>query len=151
MSALYLKYLKSTRFHDFGKLLLPYLERFWEYVLGECCPSLPAHARESLVEASLAASRLVGVSRANDAVAVIAKMREAGLPDYLLLATVYRQSVLLRSKGAHDQSDVLIQDILSRILARDIRSHCLHGRLLLSRAENAILRKEFDKAAFYLE
>ena len=131
--------------------MLPYLKRFCEYVLGEPCLTLPAHARESLVEASLAASRLIGVSRANYAILVAAKMREAGLPDYLRLAVVNRQSVVLRFEGDHDQSDVLIQDILKRIPTKDIRSHCLYGRLLLSRTENAILRKEFDKAAYYLE
>ena len=78
-------------------------------------------------------------------------MREAGLPDYLRLAIVNRQSVLLRFEGDHDQSDALIQDILSKIPTTDIRSHCLYGCLLLSRTENAILRKEFDKAASYLE
>lgn len=119
-------------------------------MLGGPCSTLPAHACESLVEASLAASRLIGISRANFAIAVAAKMREAGLPDYLLLAIENRQSVILRFEGDHDQSDLLIQDILNRVIATDIKSHCLYGRLLFSRAENAILRKDFDNAAFYI-
>jgi tetratricopeptide (TPR) repeat protein len=63
-----------------------------------------------------------------------------------------RQSISLRFKGDHDQSDVVIQDILKRITidSTDIRSHCSYGRLLLSRTENAILRKEFNKVASYL-
>ena len=92
-----------------------------------------------------------GVCHTNDAVALVAKMRKADLPDYLLLAAAHRQSVLLRAKGDHDQSDDLILDVLNRIVVRDIRSHCLHGRLLLSRAENAILRKDFNKAISYLQ
>lgn len=119
-------------------------------MLGEPCLTLSAHAREGLVEASLAASKFIGVSRANCANSVAAKLREAGLPDYLRLAIVNRQSVVLRFQGDHDQSDVLIQDILNRIPTTDTRSHCLYGRLLLSRTENALLRKEFDKAASYL-
>jgi tetratricopeptide (TPR) repeat protein len=119
-------------------------------VLGEPRPILPTHAREGLVEASLAASRLLGVSRRSSAVSVAAEMREDGLPDYLQLAIVIRQSTTLRLEGYHDRSDILIQDVLSRILVRDIRSHCLYGCLLFSRAENAILRKEFDRAQSYL-
>ncbi|MCJ1251368.1 hypothetical protein MMC30_008601 [Trapelia coarctata] len=76
-------------------------------------------------------------------------MQENELPDYLQLAVINRQSALLRFKGDHDQSDILIQNILARIPVQDIRSHYLYGRLLLSRAENAILRKEFDKATSY--
>ena len=78
-------------------------------------------------------------------------MQKAGLPRYLQLAIVNRQSVVSRLKGDHDQSDVLIQNILNRPVATDIRSHCLHGRLLLSRAENAILREEFVEATLYLK
>lgn len=78
-------------------------------------------------------------------------MQEAGLPDYLRLAICNRQSVVLRFQGDHDQSEFLIQDILDRTPITGIRSYCLYGRLLFSRAENAILRKEFDKAASYLE
>lgn len=119
-------------------------------MLGEPRPILPTHAREGLAEASLAASRLLGVSRRNIAISVAAKMREDGLPDYLQLAVGNRESAALRFEGYHDRSDTLIEDVLGRILVRDIRSHCLYGCLLLSRAENAILRKELNKAASYL-
>jgi hypothetical protein len=51
---------------------------------------------------------LIGVSRLDSAVAVVAKMRESGLPNYLLLAIVNKQGVVLRFKEIYDQSDVLI-------------------------------------------
>jgi len=139
-----------VRFHDAGKLLLPYLERFWQYVLETPCPVLPSRDRESLVEASLAASRLVGVARAGHAIAVAAKISTADLPTHLQLAMVARQSVMLRLKGDHEQSDILIQAVLKSTPIIGIRSHCLLGSLLLSRTENAILRKDFDQAASYL-
>lgn len=137
--------------HNFGKLLFSYLERFWEYVLGEKHLSLPAQVCESFIEVFLTASTLFGVCRTNDAIALIAKMRKADLSNYFLLATAHRQSVLLRIKRNHDQSDDLIINILNKIIVKNIRSHCLNGRLLFFRAENAILRKYFDKVTSYLK
>jgi len=77
-------------------------------VLGKPRPTLPTHAREGLAEASLAASRLFGVFRRNSAISVAAKMREGGLPDYLQLVIVNRESAVLRFEGYHDRSDILI-------------------------------------------
>ena len=76
----------------------------------------------------------------------------AQLPDYLRMAIANRKSLSLRIKGDHDGSDVVIQDTLRSIAfdATDIRSHCSYVRLLLSQSENAILRKQFDKATSYL-
>jgi hypothetical protein len=99
------KVLKIYRFHDVGKLLLSYLERFWEYALKEPCPTLPPRARESLAEASLAASRLIGVSPSNYVVAVAAKMQKAGLPEYLQLAIVNRQSVMFSVRREHNRTN----------------------------------------------
>lgn len=132
--------------------MLPYLERTWQFVLGEPRPTLPAHVRDSIVEASLATYKLFGTSRTKDVISVLAKIHDPELPDYLRMAIATRKSILLRLKGDHDQSDVVIQDILGSVVidSKDIRSHCAYGRLLLSRTENAILRKEFDKAELYL-
>ena len=95
---------------------------------------------------------LVATSRAEDIIAVLAKIQGAGLPDHLRMAIANRRSISLRFKGDHDQSDVVIKDILDRIAIdpANIRSHCAYGRLLLSRTENTILRKEFRKVASYL-
>jgi tetratricopeptide (TPR) repeat protein len=41
----------------------------------------------------------------------------------------------------------LIQQILCKISTTDILSHCAYGRLLLSKTENAILRKDLETAA----
>jgi len=132
--------------------LLPYLEHTWQCVLGEPRPALPAHARDSLVEASLAVCKLVATSRANGAISVLAKIQDTGIPDHLRMAIVNQQSILLRFKGNHGRSDVVIQDVLNGIStdSTNIRSHCSYGRLLLSRTENAILRKDFNKVALYL-
>jgi tetratricopeptide (TPR) repeat protein len=131
---------------------LPYLENTWEFVLGEPRPTLAAHIRNSLVEASLATYNLLGPTRKTDLISVLAEIQDLELPDYLRMAIADRKSILLRFKGDHDQSDVVIQDILESIVmdSKDIRSHCAYGRLLLSLTENAILRKEFGEAASYL-
>ncbi|CZS92454.1 uncharacterized protein RAG0_03007 [Rhynchosporium agropyri] len=143
----------ESSFQDLGKLLLPHLERIWESVLGKPEPTLPAHIRNDLVEASLATYTLVGKPRTKDFISVIAKLQVPELPDYLRMAVANRESILLRFKGDHDQSDVVIQNILGSNATdwKDMRSYCAYGRLLLSRTENAILRKEFAKAKSYLE
>ena len=153
LSALPTTLLKEIRFQDDGKLLIPYLTRFWEYILTGPCLALPIHAHESLVETSLAATRLIGVSSMNYAKGfpVVAKMLELDLPDYLRLAIAHRQNMTSKLEGNHYQSDNLIQDILdctpNNKFNSDIRSYCLYGRLIFSQAENAILRKEYDIAA----
>jgi tetratricopeptide (TPR) repeat protein len=87
-----------------------------------------------------------------DVISVLAKILDPESPDYLRMAVVDRKSILLRFRGDHDQSDLVIRDILESIVTdpKDIRSHCAYGRLLLSQTENAILRKEFNKAESYL-
>ena len=131
---------------------MPHLERIWQNVQGEPRLILPAHARDSLVEASLAVCRFVSTSRVDNIISVLAKIQDTGLPDHLQMAIALRQSISLRFKGDHDRSDVVIQNIFKSIAidSTDIRSHCSYGRLLLSRTENAILRKEFNNAASYL-
>lgn len=113
--------------------------------------SLSTQIRESLIKVFLTVFKFVEVCRTNDAIATITKMQEANLLNYLLLAAANRQNVLLQIKKNHDQSDDLIINILNKIIVKNIKSHCLHKRLLLSRAENVILRKKFNKAIFYVE
>ncbi|RDL31542.1 Uncharacterized protein BP5553_09751 [Venustampulla echinocandica] len=139
-------------FQALGRLLLPYLERTWEFVLGERCPIIPAPIRDSLVEASLATYTLVGTSRKKNVISVLAKIQDPDLPDYLRMAIVYRKSILLRRQGDHDRSDGVIRDILESIelKSKDMRLYCTYGRLLLSLSENAILRKEFGQAESHL-
>ena len=74
-------------------------------------------------------------------------------PKYLQMAVAHRQSVVLRFLGDHHQSDLIIEEVLSNLRPpySDIREHCMYGRLLFSRTENAILRKDFDRARSYLE
>ena len=131
---------------------MPYLEHAWQYVQKEPRPTLPAHVRDCFVEASLAVCRLGTTSRANGLISVLDNTQDTGVPDYLRMAIANQQSISLRLKGDHDQSDVVIQDILKKIVidSTDIRSHCSYGRLLLSRTENAILRKDFNKVASHL-
>lgn len=131
--------------------MLPYLEQIWNRLLREPRLALPAHIYCSLVEASLATNKLLGASSSLANIEITSFLRD-GLPDYLRMAIVNRKSVSLRFKGDHNQSDVLIDDILKSITinSKDIRSYCAYGRLLLSRVENAILRKDFHKATLYL-
>lgn len=140
--------LNHHRYHKDGKFLLPYVQRLWRYVLSEKCPRIPGLVRESLTEASLAASRL---SRSKDAIAVAEKMQDLGLPAYLQLSIVYRKSVALRMKGAPYQSEAMILETLEAEITTDIRTRCCYGRLLLSNTENAIQQEQFKEAVFYLD
>lgn len=134
------------RFRDLGNLLLPNMERTWQYL--ETKPSLPASTRENLVEACLAVCKLGTASCTNQAISVLTKMDLTGLPEHLRMAIVHRQSISLRSQGDHDRSEIAIQELLQQmnITSMDHRSHCAYGHLLLSQTENAILRKDFTKA-----
>ncbi|OCT52740.1 hypothetical protein CLCR_09568 [Cladophialophora carrionii] len=139
-------------YHEDGKFLLPYLKRFWQYILSERCPPIPRLARESLTEASLAASRLGG---SEEAMAVAEKMHQEGLPTYLKLALVHRKSVTLRMNGRSLQSEALIlkaleSEALNLEITADVRTRCFYGRLLLSNIENAIQQEQFQKALSYL-
>jgi tetratricopeptide (TPR) repeat protein len=74
------------------------------------------------------------------------------LPEHLRIALAVRRSINLRAMGGHTKSD-LVLNVFSQgaaICGQDIRLHCAHGRLLLSKAENAIQRDEFDEAESYL-
>ena len=139
------------RFRDLGNLLLPNMERTWQYL--ETKPSLPASTRENLVEACLAVCKLGTASCTNQAISVLTKMDLTGLPEHLRMAIVHRQSISLRSQGDHNRSEVAIQELLQQIdiASMDHRSHCAYGHLLLSRTENAILRKDFTKAVSLLD
>lgn len=88
----------------------------------------------------------------SDVMTVLARIQDTGVPDHLRMAIANRQSISLRLQGDHDRSEIMLQNVLEgpAIDPTDIRSHCARGRLLLSRTENAILRKEFAKAASYL-
>ncbi|KGM92668.1 uncharacterized protein PADG_11122 [Paracoccidioides brasiliensis Pb18] len=68
------------------------------------------------------------------------------------MAISTQRSISLRLQGTHDQSDVVINGILEKIscTSTDIRSHCSYGRLVLSRAENRLLRNEFAKMTLLL-
>jgi hypothetical protein len=65
---------------------------------------------------------------------VLAKILDPELPDYLRMAIVDQKSILLRFRGDHNQSDIIIRDILKSIIIdlRDIRSYCAYRRLLFS-------------------
>ncbi|PGG95165.1 hypothetical protein AJ80_10008 [Polytolypa hystricis UAMH7299] len=138
-------------FHRIRKLLSPYMERTWQYV-EDTCPSLPEPVRDTFVEATLAACRLLPPSRAHSLILALKSIKDPHLPDHLRMAVAFQESVSLRFKGDHNQSDVVIRDILAEVSvgSTDIRVHCGYGRLQLSRAENAILREEFNKAMGYL-
>lgn len=78
-------------------------------------------------------------------------MRKTDLSDYFLLIAAHKQNVLLRVKKNHDQSNDLILNVLNKIIVRNMKFYCLHKRLLLFRAKDVILRKDFNKAISYLQ
>jgi len=141
------------RFQNIGKHLLPYLEHTSEFILAESRSTLPDEIRDSLVEVFLATNKLVGKARSIEAISILSRVQDNELPDYLQMAIANRESINLRFRGDHDQSDIVILEMLGRIATNreDMRSYCAYGRLLLSRAENAILRKDFAKAKSFLE
>lgn len=63
-----------------------------------------------------------------------------------------RRSVSLRITGEHNLSDRVLHDAIkdSTSDVTDVRVHYAYGRLLLSLAENTILRKQFNEAKLYL-
>lgn len=83
---------------------------------------------------------------------MLTKLLYHGLPDHLRVMIAVRRSVSLRAMGDHDQSDRVLDSIMQTTSTdgTDMRLHCAHGRLRLSRAENAMLRKDFSQAAEYL-
>ena len=147
MSSFYVALLtKILRFQRFGKLLLPHLQRIWQWVQGARPLSLPALI--CLVEASLAAYPF----DRGAVISVLCKLQHPNLPTYLRMMIANRQSISLRLKGKHDRSEAVIREILDCIAIDliDLRSHCSYGRLLLSQTENAILREDFEKAMEHL-
>ena len=139
----------NVRLNVTKKLLLPAIERVWQYIIDKPRNFLPNYVRDSLVEASLAACTSPTTSLAQDALDVL---QGPELPIYLQIAIANQKSSSLRLRGDHNQSDVVINELLEvlHLDSIDIRLHCSYGRLLLSQTENAILRKEFSKAESYL-
>ncbi|OAL72084.1 folylpolyglutamate synthase [Trichophyton violaceum] len=139
-------------FHTVGKLLLPMMRRAWQYVEEGICPSLLIPTRDTFIEATLAACRLSSTSHADSLISALTLMQNHQLPDHLRIAIANQRSISLRFKGEHHQSDVVIRDIMERISvgSSNIRVHCAYGHLQLSRAENAIMREDFDRAKSYL-
>lgn len=143
--------LTDFSFQQVGKLLLPHLERVWEYAKRQTWLYLKTDLLTSLVEASLSACALSGCPntlkerlRHNIASAVRPSVE---LPSRLRLAINVQESIVLRYSGEREESDALIRTVLSKTsTSTDIRTHCMYGRLLFSHAENAILRNDFRGA-----
>ncbi|OJD21601.1 hypothetical protein ACJ73_07057 [Blastomyces percursus] len=114
--------------------------------------TLSNEARNSLMESSLAACRLVHPSHASEIISLLEKIQGSNLPGYLQMAIVAQRSIALRYLGSPGKSDDVIDDVLEKMSpeSKDVRSHCSYGRLLLSQAENALLRNEFKEAAHQL-
>ena len=127
--------------------MLPYLRRAWHRSNGEACPQLPSQISDSLMDAFLSACRLHHPSGVNNTDTIITDTKA---PQYLRISAAIQQSISLRMMGRHSRSDAILRDTLATLppLNRlpDTRLHCLYGRLLLSKAENAILRHELDDA-----
>ncbi|KAH9207678.1 hypothetical protein DL95DRAFT_415430 [Leptodontidium sp. 2 PMI_412] len=132
-------------FQDTRKALLPYLDSSWDIVKQEPHIKLPLHIRTNLVEASLAAYKLVDAARKSSCMLILDRLHEPELPLYVQFAIVAQKSASLRLQGYHHQSDKLLDKSLNRSIdgLGDIRSLCARWRLLLSQAENAILRRDF--------
>lgn len=153
VDALHLKHLTLIKgIRSLRRQLLPYFQRMWRYIESGPHLDLPAHLRESIVETSLATCALLPTSSAEKITSMLAGRFDCELPDHLRIAIAVKKSIFLRFMGNHAQSDMVIDDIEKKVSTNgeDIRLHCAHGRLLLSRAENAIHREEFKEAAAHL-
>ena len=74
------------------------------------------------------------------------------LPVHLRLSIALQKSAYLRFKGDLSRSEAVLDDILQNCCfgTPDKKLHYVHGRLLLSKAENAILCDDFGKARSHL-
>ncbi|KAJ5808875.1 hypothetical protein N7474_010144 [Penicillium riverlandense] len=68
----------------------------------------------------------------------------------------WQESVSLRWEGNHNESDTVLERIFCQLpevpeTDPDIRLHCAYGRLVFSRAENALMRNDFVQAWQYVD
>ena len=147
-----------TSYRTVGNQLLPLMEYVWGNVGPSEFKILPEAVKESLMEAFLSASRLHSRCFLRQCFCKSLSL----LLDYLWshntaplrmrAMTAYYRSVSLRSIGRHERSDAVLCEMIreldqnAKAEKNDVRLHCVRARLLLSRTENAIMRKDFNAA-----
>ncbi|KAJ9481585.1 hypothetical protein VN97_g11886 [Penicillium thymicola] len=143
-------------FRAIGKLLMPVMDPLWECLREDDSQDLPYIVRSSFIEASLSACRLENAARAKYIVMTVRSLQVQFIPPHLAAMLTWQESVSLRWEGNHNESDTVLDSILRQLpevpeTDPDIRLHCAYGRLVFSRAENAILRNDFVRAWQYVD
>jgi tetratricopeptide (TPR) repeat protein len=132
------------------------MEQLWERLRESDPQDLPYIVRSSFIEASLSACRLANAARAKSIVTTVRRLQAPFVPPYLAAMLTWQESVSLRWEGNHNESDTVLDSIFRQLpkvpeTDPDIRLHCAYGRLVFSRAENAILRNDFARAWQYVD
>lgn len=125
--------------------MLPYLERLTQHAVFSALSQVRS---ESVIEAYLTASIIsqTGIHQPDPYLNHVRNFDVSNPPDHLRLRIACRHSVILRHSGDYSNSEAEI----SRALAsagpfQDPITVGWYWRLLLSRAENAILHHQLDK------
>ena len=127
--------------------MLPYLESFWGITEREPRIRLPLHIRTGLLEASLAVYKLLDAHQKKKCMLMMERLQDRELPFHVRSAIAVQQSVSLSFQGNHDESDEILNEALKfcPVELVDVRSRCSYGRMILSQAEIAIMRKDFRR------
>lgn len=132
------------------------MDRLWECIREGETLCLPYSVGTSFIEASLSACRLTDAAHAKSIVSTVRRLQFPLIPPYLAAMLTWQQSVSLRWEGNHNESDTVLDSIFRQVPEipysdPDIRLHCAYGRLVFSRAENAIMRNDFARAWQYVD
>ncbi|KAJ6003591.1 hypothetical protein N7522_006283 [Penicillium canescens] len=143
-------------FRATGKLLMPVMDLLWECLKKGDFQDLPYIVRASFIEASLSACRLTNAAHAKSIVSTVRRLQVPFVPPHLAAMLTWQESVSLRWEGEIDKSDTVLDGIFHQLPEApktdpDIRLYCAYGRLVFSRAENAIMRNDFVGAWQYVD
>lgn len=135
---------------------MPVMDLLWEYLKEGDFQDLPYIVRASFIEASLSACRLANAAHAKSIVSTVRRLQVPFVPPHLAAMLSWQESVSLRWEGEIDKSDTVLDGIFHQLPEApksdpDIRLYCAYGRLVFSRAENAIMRNDFDRAWQYVD
>ncbi|KAF4547040.1 Hypothetical protein D9617_65g035090 [Elsinoe fawcettii] len=154
----------STIFVERGRVMLPALKSLLlspsvRHILTTTTnneiATLVTECRKSLIEASLTVFRLFSNPTNGPILAHIEFLMRYHPPDYLSIALSWKKSQMLRSRGQSELSET--EAVLGHEMTKsmsgysDLRVNYYGKRLLLSQADNRIIRKRFEEARSLLQ
>ena len=138
------------RFYATARALLPSLLAWWDCI-KEGNLSLSSELRASLIEASLAASKLSHPRCRTESVPFAKGLLTDDHPPHLRISIARAEGLLLRMAGRVKESENVLQEAITSLHASDTLSQCLIKQLYLSRVENAFQENRFEEAGVWLE